>query len=145
MPQLQSLRTSPEFLRLKKTRPVRVPAFIVQGAVRPHCHPERSEGSPAIRARLQGDPSTTPWVKPEGQDNTSPRIGFIITKKIGNAVVRNRIRRRLKAALNFIANSDTQLMHTGWDYVVIPSIIVMTMPYDELVKTLQNALTRLKH
>ena len=31
-------------------------------------------------------------------DGTTSRFGFIITRKIGNAVVRNRLRRRLKAA-----------------------------------------------
>jgi ribonuclease P protein component len=31
-------------------------------------------------------------------DNTSVRFGFIVSKAVGNAVTRNRVRRRLKAA-----------------------------------------------
>ena len=32
-----------------------------------------------------------------------PRVGFTVTKKVGNAVVRNRIRRRLREALRRVA------------------------------------------
>ena len=31
-------------------------------------------------------------------DNSSARFGFVVTKKVGNAVVRNLVRRRFKAA-----------------------------------------------
>lgn len=33
----------------------------------------------------------------------SPRFGFIVAKTVGNAVVRNRVRRRLKAVAHAIA------------------------------------------
>lgn len=33
----------------------------------------------------------------DGSDQIRPRFGFVITRKVGNAVVRNRLRRRLKA------------------------------------------------
>jgi ribonuclease P protein component len=35
----------------------------------------------------------------------SPRFGFIVAKTVGNAVVRNRVRRRLKAAAHSMAPS----------------------------------------
>ena len=36
-------------------------------------------------------------VRPRGDDDSTMRIGFTVTKKIGNAVVRNRMKRRLRA------------------------------------------------
>ena len=34
---------------------------------------------------------------PRGDGDSSMRVGFTVTKKIGNAVVRNRMKRRLRA------------------------------------------------
>lgn len=43
------------------------------------------------------------------------RVGFCVSKKIGGAVVRNRIRRRLKEAII----ATPQLQVNGWDLIVI--------------------------
>ncbi len=45
-----------------------------------------------------------------------PRIGFTVTKKVGNAAVRNRVRRRLKEAVRQNAAAD---MRPGHDYVMV--------------------------
>ena len=36
-------------------------------------------------------------VRPRGDDDPAMRVGYTVTKKIGNAVVRNRMKRRLRA------------------------------------------------
>ena len=36
-------------------------------------------------------------VRPRGDDDPTMRIGITVTKKIGNAVVRNRMKRRFRA------------------------------------------------
>ena len=36
-------------------------------------------------------------VRPRGDDDMAMRVGFTVTKKIGNAVVRNRMKRRFRA------------------------------------------------
>ncbi|PAX09755.1 ribonuclease P protein component [Sphingomonas lenta] len=36
-------------------------------------------------------------VRPRGDDSSEMRVGYTVTKKIGNAVVRNRMKRRLRA------------------------------------------------
>lgn len=36
-------------------------------------------------------------VRPRGDDDRGMRVGFTVTKKIGNAVMRNRMKRRLRA------------------------------------------------
>jgi ribonuclease P protein component len=71
-----------------------------------------------------------------------PRFGFTITKKIGNAVVRNRIRRRLKAALEPLAPTSAQASH---DYVVIARQPAFDIPFAQLQKDLERALQRVHH
>jgi ribonuclease P protein component len=68
-----------------------------------------------------------------------PRFGFTVTKKIGNAVVRNRIRRRLRAAVRQAA------LHAaaGADYVLIARPAALTLPFERLVNDLIGGLSSL--
>ncbi|WP_076262970.1 ribonuclease P protein component [Intrasporangium flavum] len=43
-----------------------------------------------------------------------PRVGFVVSKAVGNAVVRNRTKRRLRASMAGHVNR----VPTGWDLVV---------------------------
>jgi ribonuclease P protein component len=51
---------------------------------------------------------------------------------VGNAVVRNRLRRRLRAA---VAGSEAELA-AGWAYLVSARREALTMPFDALVEAL---------
>jgi ribonuclease P protein component len=64
-----------------------------------------------------------------------PRFGFAVTKKLGNAVTRNRIRRRLKAALSELAPS---LAQPGYDYVVV----ARSAAFDRSFAEIRSDLTR---
>ncbi len=66
-----------------------------------------------------------------------PRVGFTATRKIGGAVVRNRARRRLRAA---VAQVLPRTGLAGWDYVVIARDGTAERPFAELVADLQTAL-----
>lgn len=46
----------------------------------------------------------------------APRVGFTVTKKVGNAPVRNRVRRRLREAVRLAGAAE---MQPGHDYVVV--------------------------
>ena len=73
---------------------------------------------------------------------TPPRFGFTVTKAIGGAVDRNRIRRRLKAAVAAVA---TTFARPGHDYVLIARKGALEMPFDALKKDLERAFHRVHH
>ncbi len=67
-----------------------------------------------------------------------PRLGFTVTKKAGNAVKRNRIRRRLKSAIQIIS---PRLFLNGnvkpyYDYVLVGKDTILTADF----MTLKNQL-----
>ena len=65
------------------------------------------------------------------------RIGLTVTKKVGNAVIRNRIKRRLRAA---ISQADLPSSCAGQDAVVIARPEALNISFDELVKGLNHGL-----
>ncbi len=68
-----------------------------------------------------------------------PRFGFTVTKKVGNAVVRNRIRRRLKAV---VAGLSADALRPDHDYVVIARRPALTMPFETLTKELGRSIAK---
>lgn len=56
------------------------------------------------------------------------RVGFTVTKKIGNAVTRNKIRRQMKE----IYRLNYENVKSGYDLVFIPKKNVVNMPYSKL-------------
>ena len=65
-----------------------------------------------------------------------PRVGFTVTRKIGNAVVRNRIRRRLKEALRAVRPLEAEADH---DYVLIARREALARSFAALVEDLRRA------
>jgi ribonuclease P protein component len=69
-----------------------------------------------------------------------PRFGFTITKKIGNAVTRNRIRRRLKAAFA----AETKSANLGpCDYVIVARLAALDRPFELLLRDVSRAIATL--
>jgi ribonuclease P protein component len=73
-------------------------------------------------------------------DARAPRVGFTVTKKTGNAVERNRIRRRLREAAKSALDGKA---HAGFDYVLIARREAISAPFAALVENLERALKRL--
>lgn len=74
------------------------------------------------------------------KDEAPARIGFTCTKKLGNAVMRNRIRRRLKEASRLCLGAHVKV---GFDYVVIGRAAAETRPFEILQADLISATARL--
>lgn len=67
------------------------------------------------------------------------RVGFTVSKKVGNAVARNRARRRLRAAAERLLPDHAA---SGNDYVLIGRQDTVTRPFALLLKDLETALRR---
>jgi ribonuclease P protein component len=67
------------------------------------------------------------------------RVGFTVTKKVGNAVERNRIKRRLRAAAREILPAQARC---GYDFVLIGRKGTLTRPFADLKSDLVQALGR---
>jgi ribonuclease P protein component len=73
-------------------------------------------------------------------DMGGPRVGFTCTKKLGNAVARNRIRRRIKEAARLTMPEIALPAH---DYVLIGRSAAETRGFEDLRKDIISALTKL--
>lgn len=74
-------------------------------------------------------------------DEGAPRMGFTVSKKVGTAVERNRIRRRLREV---VRRSATGAFAAGHDYVLIGRRAVLSAPFEELMAELSGALRRIQ-
>ena len=70
------------------------------------------------------------------------RVGFTCSKKVGNAVARNRAKRRLRAVAREVLHAHGQ---PGWDYVLIGRAQeTAARPYEALRDDLIHALRKFR-
>lgn len=70
-----------------------------------------------------------------------PRFGFTISKRVGNAVKRNRIRRRLREAARLASTGHAK---DGADYVLIARRASLDLPFTRLVADLADGLDKVE-
>ena len=115
---IDRLKRRSEFLRVRGGGRASMSAFVIEGKARPGPQPAPDAVDPAVAVA---------------------RFGFTVTKKLGNAVVRNRIRRRLRAAVAALAPGRAQV---GFDYVIIARSPALDRPFTTLQGDLDAALRR---
>jgi ribonuclease P protein component len=74
-------------------------------------------------------------------DAGAARVGFTVSKKVGGAVERNLVRRRLREIVRLSAATG---LHAGSDYVVIGRRAALGMPFVKLTEDFIGALKRLE-
>lgn len=84
-------------------------------------------------ARARRGPVTVTYA-PTG-DAPEPRVAYAVGRRVGNAVTRNRLRRRLRAAV-----AGTEALRAG-AYLVSGSPAAAALPYDELKREVARAMT----
>lgn len=68
------------------------------------------------------------------------RIGYTVTKRQGNAVVRNRIKRRLREV---VREDVSKILAADCDYVLIGRSKAATMRFENLQKEMYEAFVRI--
>lgn len=78
--------------------------------------------------------------RPPDEEGAAIRVGFTCSRKVGNAVARNRAKRRLRA----VARAVLPLAgRPGHDYVLVGrAAATADLPFDRLVSDLQRALAK---
>jgi ribonuclease P protein component len=125
MPTVGRLKTRPQFLKVAAARRKWVtPGLVLQAARRQH-----------------GADRAAPESLPEADESGEVRVGFTVTRKVGNAVTRNRAKRRLRAAA---AEVFPRCGRAGTDYVVVGRLGTLTRPFDALLSDLEQAIEKLE-
>lgn len=120
---LSRLKRRADFLRVAGQRRKWVtPGVMLQVAASP---PDRISGQAAAQTDLQ--------------DEAQVQVGFTASRKVGNAVTRNRARRRLKAVVDEVMPLYAK---PGFDYVLIARRDTATRPYALLIEDLKLALRK---
>jgi ribonuclease P protein component len=120
-----TLKRPAEFKRVRGGARIATDLFIIECRLRP---------APALP-----EPVTAALAAP-ARPAPEPRFGFTITRKVGKAVVRNRIRRRLREALRLLEEGHAR---GDSDYVVVASRGLHDYPFAGLQEALRSAFERL--
>lgn len=73
-------------------------------------------------------------------DKDPARIGFTVSRKVGNAVERNRVRRRLRELVR-LKSGDA--LRAGHDYVLVGRRAALSTAFSDLAADYDRAITRL--
>jgi ribonuclease P protein component len=79
--------------------------------------------------------------KHDPEEISGARLGLTVPRAIGKAVVRNRIKRRLREAFR----RHAQEFAAQWDIVINPRRAALQAPFAEIERSLQKVIERCRH
>jgi ribonuclease P protein component len=86
-----------------------------------------------------GGPLISLQLRDRGASDEKPRVGFTVTKRVGHAVERNRMKRRLRAAAHATLADAAK---PGCDYVLVARRAVLDVAFDRLLREVAEAAKR---
>jgi ribonuclease P protein component len=98
----------------------------------------RADFLAAAKGQRAGAPTFTLQARARGEESP-PRVGLTVTKRAGTAVERNRIKRRLRAALR---ETVPLAARPGFDYVILARRETLSRPFARLNDDLRAAFAR---
>lgn len=126
---LITIKRRADFLRVRGGARWGTPGFLMEAK-------RRASGAPVSDEPADRAPRATAL---EFTDRHPARFGFTVTKKLGPAVVRNRIRRRLRELLRQGASAHGL---PGCDYVIVARDAALRRPHDAMRHDLVAALAQ---
>lgn len=102
---------------------------------------KRSDFVRASNARRQGTPGIHLQGRKRAQGEAEGiRVGFTCSKKVGNAVARNRAKRRLREVARVVL---PELGRDGWDYVLVGrKDLTASLPFETLLADMRRAMKK---
>lgn len=95
----------------------------------------------AVRERGQEVSTKSLILQYMKQDEPSvARVGYTASSRLGNAVVRNRTKRRMRAVVREVFGRDKTPAKAGYDYVLVGRKALLGRDHEGLVKDLVYAL-----
>jgi len=140
---ISRLKKRKDFLNAAKGDRFHARAFSLQLArsletVLPEAVSPHAVSSEAVSSEVVSSEAVPPEAMEPAKGDT--RFGFTVTKKLGKAVIRNRIRRRLREALRL---SPTLPLGPGRDYVIVAKAEALNAPFALLQDELHTACKRI--
>ncbi|MCX8506359.1 MAG: ribonuclease P protein component [Alphaproteobacteria bacterium] len=114
------------------------PSLVIQTAA---CRQLSRTSEKLAPKKLRPEQLTSVEFSESHSDDVTGKLGFTASRKVGNAVMRNRAKRRMRAASDRIMGGRVR---QDWDFVLVARQSTATRPWAELLADLESGLRKLR-